>query len=787
MATAAKPARSERGRPFWERRDWNLLTPTNEQPPDPTETELACTLSAERFSSEDGSFAIWTASARGESCERPVTIKGPLARATAGEMLSCKGRWTQHARHGWAFEVTEYRSALPTSPDGIGIWLERRVAGVGPVFAKAIVAHFGAEQVFATLDEDPTRLREVRTAAGRRISEKQVEAAIVAWDDVKALRQIESFLFSHGVSAGLADKLYRRYGGDVITILEEEPYRITELHGIGFRIADRIARSLGTPLDDPSRIRAGLVYVLEEAEAQAGHVYLTLEQLLGMARELLEVDDNARIIERAGELAGAREIVVENDEEIQQRVYLRRLWVMECRLAQNIRRILETPLGDLFRQPKRPSAPPGASTEEIEALRLPTDDQWSVVELVRTQRLALLLGGPGVGKTATTVTLCDIAANAGKRIALAAPTGKAARRMTELTGRPASTIHRLLEFSPMQGFQRTEQNPIEADLLVVDEASMLSLDLADALFRAIGPRTHVLLVGDPDQLPPVGAGRVLADLIASEAVPLVHLARIFRQAARSMIVQNSRRINSGKVPYTRHDEAEAELGYKMLRDFYFVSRKTHDETRRLVVEMACERIPRMFGLDPVTDIMVLAPIKKGPVGLEALNRELEERLNRNRGTKPRVVLASRGISVGSRIVQTKNDYTEGREVMNGEIAIVKDYNDADKEALLSLDDGEREIWVPTASMDTYQLAWALTTHKSQGSEFKAVVVPVSTAHFVMLSRALLYTAVTRATDLCVMVGEKKALHIGVQKVDMRKRNSLLAARILNPILSGELF
>jgi hypothetical protein len=399
--------------------------------------------------------------------------------------------------------------------------------------------------------------------------------------------------------------------------------------------------------------------------------------------------------------------------------------------------------------------------------------------------------------THTQRTLVNMLEAANKTLKLAAPTGKAARRMQDLTGHTATTIHRLLEFAPFEGgFLRGDDNPIEADCLIIDETSMLSLELADSLFRAVGENTHVLMVGDPDQLAPVGAGKVLDDLIRTERVPRVHLAKIFRQAAKSMIIQNSRRINRGTLPYLRKEEAEAALGQTMLDDFFWITRTTPEDTAALVLDLVCNRLPRAFDLDPVKDIMVLAPMRDGKVGLHYLNAELERRLNADENGQPKKSIISRkykisqkdvfeNICVGSRIVQTKNNYTQ--EIMNGELAIVLEYDQEKKECLLSLDDGERELWVPVPDMDSFQAAWALTTHKSQGSEFKAVVVPVSTAHFKMLSRALYYTAVTRAQELCVMVGETRALAIAVGNPDMKKRNSTLAARVLDPALSGELF
>ena len=911
------------------------------RPPDQHSRTLLCTVRGNkpRFVSQDQSFAIWNVVLEENGESQDTVIQGPLARVAAGEMLRCEGSWKRHPQHGWSFRVEKYESALPVNSSGVAAWLETRVDGIGPTFAKAVVEHFGANQVFDVLDADPGRLREVRSSKGRALPEAQVDKAVEAWDDARAIRQIEAFLFSHGVSANLADRLYRQYGEDVVPILQERPYQITEMRGIGFRIADRVALSMGIALDAPERLQAGILFVLEEAESD-GHVFLGLENLLSRCMEALEVSSQEPLVEAASRLAADGKVVAESDEALVQRIYIRRLHRIECRLARTIRQMREPALRPLYSQPTRPQAPDGATQEEIEALRLPTDEQWEVMEDVRGQRLTILSGNPGVGKCVrgdTTVwmngekttleelwqkeiseespdgegywkrpseklqtlamneegdlhpqevehlyrqkvdepgqkvTLLDgrslvmtrrhrlllqegwdnvvlpgdrvavwdnnkvawlgvqsvedihlqewvydlevaedhnyiangivthntqsvneivrLADEHGLRLRLCAPTGKAARRMAELTQHEASTIHRLLEFSPWEGgFQRNEKNPLEADLVVVDEASMLSLDLADSLFRAISAETHVLLVGDPDQLPPVGVGKVLDDLIQSEAVPRVHLSRIFRQAARSMIIQNSRRINSGKIPYLSQDEAEKTLQQKMLNDFYWVTRKKPEDTLELTVDMAVRRIPQTFGFDPRTEIMVLAPMRKGKVGLEVLNERLESELNPppSEGEKT-LVVPRRNIYVGSRIVQTKNSYDEHHYVMNGELALVLDYKEDTGEALLSLDDGEREIWVPAADMDSYMLAWAMSIHRAQGSQWPCVVAPVSSSFYIMLTRSLVYTAVTRASRLCVMTGETRALSMAVDKIDARQRNSTLAARILDPGLSGEIF
>ena len=629
------------------------------------------------------------------------------------------------------------------------------------MFARAIVEHFGAENVFEELDRNPERLREVRTKAGRAISRKAVERAVAAWREVATIREVEAFLYSHGISAGLAARLVRQYGEEVVAVLTEDPYRLTELPRIGFKIADRIARSLGVELDDPQRLRAGLGFVLEEAEAN-GNTFLLLEELWQSAGRLLGVGDPEPLEAAVRALVLAAELVVEHD-----RVYRTELWEMERRLGGALGDMARSDPDELFAEPRRP---------EVDV----SDEQWGVVELVRTRRLVLLTGLPGSGKTHTQRVLVDIARRARKRVLLCAPTGKAARRMRDLTGHEAMTIHRALAYSPLEDvFQRGELWPLsdDYDLVIVDEASMLSLELADALFAAAGD-CHVLLVGDTDQLPPIGPGRVLADLVASEVVPRVHLTAIYRQAARSLIIQSARRINAGELPFLSFEEARAALGpeQEFDEDFYFVTRNGPESMREAVLDAVCERIPRRFGLDARTDVMTLVPMRRGPVGMTSLNEELERRLNP--GDRP-VVLARAGLRVGSRIVQTKNDYTAGRDVMNGEVAFILSYDDEEGDVRLSLDDGERELTVPVSALETYDLAWALTIHRSQGSQFPAVVAPWSMAYSVMLSRALLYTAVTRAQRLCMLIGERRAVAAALGRSEQRRRNSALAERIVD--------
>jgi exodeoxyribonuclease V alpha subunit len=732
-------------------------------PADPEARQIQVTLaqSRPRYVSPDLEFAVWTATI-GEGREgEPVTVTGPLGHVTAGEQLVCTGAFSQHPRYGWQFSVETFRSALPRWPEGIALWLMRRVPGIGSTFAGAIVDHFGAEQVFAELDRRPERLREVRTKAGRAISRRSVERAIAAWREVATIREVEAFLFTHGISAGLAARLVRRYGDEVVAVLRQDPYRLVELPRVGFKIADGIAHSLGVELDAPQRLQAGLRFVLEEAESD-GNTFLPLRELWQRAGRLLGVGELDPLESAVRALAAAGEVIVEGE-----RIYRVELWERECRLAAIVGGRAGAVPVELFEEPDRPAV-------DV------SDEQWAVVELVRTRSLVLLTGLPGAGKTHTQRALVEISRRARKRVLLCAPTGKAARRMRDLTGQEAMTIHRALGYSPNErGFQRDEHWPLSNDyeLIIVDEASMLSLELADALFRAVGD-CHVLLVGDTDQLPPIGAGRVLADLVDCGIVPRVHLTAIYRQAARSLIIQSARRINVGELPFLSVEDARAALGAdaELDEDFFFIARHGPESMLEAVLELVCERIPARYRLEPRTEVMTLVPMRPGPVGLIALNEELERRLNP--GDRP-VVLARSGLRVGSRVVQTKNDYTVDREVMNGEIAFILEWDDEEGEARLSLDDGEREIVVPVAALETYSLAWALTVHRAQGSQFPAVVAPWSPAYTHMLSRALLYTAVTRAQRLCVLVGERRAVAMALGRAEQRRRHSGLAQRILD--------
>jgi exodeoxyribonuclease V alpha subunit len=733
-------------------------------PADSTTTQVTAVVEAVAFSSDDGSFAILRST--GPEGER-VVLKGPLANVHVGEALDCSGEWKQHPEHGWSFQVEHFTTTQPHTLAGIVAYLESAVSGIGPVFAQAIVDKFG-EDTFERIDKDPNLLFDVVSPGGMRMGTAKVRAVQEAWKDARAVRRVMVFLSTHGVTTGIAAKIYRQYQDQALEVLEQDPYRIVEVRGIGFKIADRIARNLNVPLESPRRIQAGIVFCLQEAEGQ-GHCFLHEEQLAASAVEQLEVENDGAVQAQLEDLDRDRRIILE-DTDAGRRVYLPELFFIERRLAKHVRALLGS------KPPVDIELPPRPTSGDF----VPNDGQWDAISNAMSSRISLITGLPGTGKTTLIKLLLQVideqpALTMGAQTArylLASPTGKAARRLHEATGREASTIHRLLQWAPQQGgFQHDEDNPLDARFVIVDETSMVDLRLADALLRAIGPSTHLVLVGDADQLPPVGAGKVFDDLITSGAVPGVRLTEIFRQAARSLIVRNAHRIVNGEPPFKGAAAAVEQLGVGMDEiddDFFFVNREDPYEVAELIVDFAATRIPARYELDPIRDVLVLAPMKKGPCGLEELNRRLQERLNPD-GEK----LGTKGLRLGDRVIQTRNDYNI--EVMNGEVGVVVEHDR--EESTVRIDFGDRGVTVPVGDLDTFLPAYAISVHRSQGSQAPAVVCAVATSHWIMLTRSLVNTAITRAQKLCVCVGQTKAMAHAVRTLDARTRNAALAERI----------
>ena len=667
-----------------------------------------------------------------------VTLTGPLAHVHEGELLEVGGTWRVHPKHGRQFTVERVRSSAPASEDALLTYLAS-VKHVGPSGAAWLLERHGAS-VLEAIDRDPGgRLGEVPGIGRRRLPD-----AVRSWEARGGERAIRLFLDEHGVPAAAASRLVRAMGPGAIEQLRTDPYAATEVAGIGFATADVLARALGLPADDPARIDAGIVHALREAEAD-GHCHLPRPELEQRAAQLLgaPVDDVAA---RIGALGATGRLVLDGGRIVDPPVD-----AIERRLARRVTELLD-------------AEPLLEAPAERPAGKL-SDDQWHAIQQAHEHRLSILTGGPGTGKTHAMRALVDAVRAARKRVRLCAPTGKAARRLAESTGHEATTIHRLLEWSGEEGgFTCDQDDPIPgADLLVVDEASMLSLRLADALFAAVGPRTHVLLVGDSDQLPPVGAGRVLDDLLDSEAVPAVRLTEIFRQARRSLIVRAAHAINHGERPPTHPDEPDG------LRDFFVVERSSSGELFDEAVSLAAQRLPGHYDLDPVADVQVLSPMHRGPAGIDALNDALRARLNPDGNPIPGTALR-----VGDRVVQTVNDHE--RELMNGETGVLLDF-DRDRERAHLATDDERRIALPVDALSTIRPAYAMSVHKSQGSSAPAIVVVLDAAHRVMLTRNLLYTAVTRSERVCVLVTRPEALAIALRSAEGRARHTRLAEMV----------
>jgi exodeoxyribonuclease V alpha subunit len=707
-----------------------------------------------------------------------VTITGNLPELSPGEHLRLNGSWSNHAKHGLQFQVETCEQVLPATVAGIRRYLgSGLVKGIGPRLAERIVARFGA-QTLEVIESRPERLKEVPD-----IGPKRVRSIARAWQEQKQVKEIMLFLHSYGVSTNLAIKIYKQYGDQALGVVKNDPYRLArDIFGVGFKTADRIAQSLGLPPDHPSRVEAGLVYALNEM-VDDGNVYAPRPILAERAVELLGVDPSLipPALERLAQDDRIRQELIPLDSfpqslaqkqgksdsplgirlaegdpgknpgasrvsEIstpygQPAVYLTPLYWGETGVAERLRALasaLPSRLSDL--PPAFVPLDPTLSPEQQQAIRTALSHPVSV-----------LTGGPGTGKTTCLKALIGVMETAGKRYALASPTGRAAKRLSEATGRPASTLHRLLAFKPGEGFQHNAGNPLEVDLLVVDEASMLDLLLANSLLKALQPGTHLLLVGDVDQLPSVGAGDVLRDVIASGLAPVTRLSVIFRQAAGSHIITNAHRINQGQQPHFPNSGEGA-------NDFFLFPAETAEEAGQWVEEVVCERIPNRFGLHPRDELQVLAPMYRGPAGVHALNERLQARLNPPGPLKPEKRLFGQTFRNGDKLMQVQNNYD--KDVFNGDMGTLVGIDPVEQSLVVEFEG--RRVNYDWADGDQLVLAYAVSVHKAQGSEFPAVVVPLVTAHYLMLQRNLLYTAITRARRLCVLVGSRKAIALAVR-------------------------
>ncbi len=709
------------------------------------------------FNNEENGYIIARFSTRGRY--DLVTIVGNMADVRSGAYLRVWGKWTNHLIYGEQFEIERYKEERPATIEGIRKYLgSGLIKGVGPVTATRIAEHFG-EYTLDVIDQDIQRLIEVSG-----VGPKRVKIISRAWEEQKSIKEIMLFLQSHNVSTRLAVKIFKTYGDDSIKVVEEDPYRLAQdIYGVGFITADGIARNMGVEVDSPARIQAGLEHTLKTL-ANEGHVYAPRLHLTVEAAKLLALPPE-KMVPQIDTLAEQERVFLETVGDEQDAVYLTPFYRAEVGAARQLRNLLKTNAAAFM--PEFKNLDWKAAFEHIhrqDGLTL-ASKQAEAVKTALTQAVSLLTGGPGTGKTTTIRAVLRLLRSKGKRVLLAAPTGRAARRMTETTGHEAKTIHRLLEVNPSAGFKfkRNQDNPLQADMLIVDEVSMIDLILMNSLLKAVSPGTHLLLVGDPDQLPSVGAGNVLRDLIDSEAAPTVQLEVIFRQAQNSTIITNAHRVNRGEFPLFPPDKS----------DFYFFGKADPDEIAPLVVDIIANRVPKKFNADSVEDIQLLAPMHRGSAGVGNLNQLLQEKLNPPKPGKTQYQSGGRLYRAGDKVLQLRNNYD--KDVFNGDVGVIERIDLEEGEATIRFDG--RPVSYDLNDLDEVTLAYAMSVHKSQGSEYPVVVIPVVTQHYIMLQRNLLYTAITRAKERVILVGTRKAIAMAVRNNRVRRRWSGLAWRL----------
>ena len=698
------------------------------------------------FHSQESGFCVLRLKARGH--RDLVTTVGHAAMISAGEWVTASGVWINDRTHGLQFKAQFLRTSAPSSIEGIEKYLgSGMIRGIGPVYAKRLVKMFGKD-VFDIIEATPERLREVEG-----IGPKRADKITAGWADQKVIREIMVFLHQHGVGTARAVRIFKTYGTDAVQVMSENPYQLAkDIRGIGFRTADMIAEKLGIEKTAMIRVRAGISFALSEAMGN-GHCGLPRADLIGLAGKLLEVPTD--LIDSALHEELADETVTADTVGDADCIFLTGLYRAERGIAEQLKRIqhgaLPWPVIDADK------ALPWI--EQKTGLSL-ADSQAEAVRTALQSKTMVITGGPGVGKTTIVNSILRILAAKSVKLLLCAPTGRAAKRMTEATGMEAKTIHRLLEFDPKAfGFKRGEENPLDCDFLVIDESSMVDVLLMQSLLKAVPSTAALLIVGDIDQLPSVGPGQVLADIIGSGTVPVMRLTEVFRQAAQSKIITTAHAINAGHMPDLAPPEAQA--------DFYFVPAGDPEQAVTRIVELVAKRIPQRFGFDPIKDIQVLCPMNRGGVGARSLNVELQAALN-PAGDK-KVERFGWTFAPGDKVMQIENDYD--KDVYNGDIGMITDIDMDEGELAVNFEG--RTVSFVFGELDTLVPAYAATIHKSQGSEYPVVVIPVMTQHYAMLQRNLIYTGVTRGKKLVVLVGQKKAVAIAVKNVSGRRRWSKL--------------
>jgi len=713
---------------------------------------------------------------------KTITVVGNLSDLNPGEHIQVSGKWVNHPKHGFQFSVEHYKGTPPVSKTGIRRYLgSGLVKGIGPALANRIVDHFGLEAL-NIIEEKPERLRQVQDIGPKRASK-----IIQAWREQSLVKDIMLFLHSHGVSTNLAVKIYKTYGDRAVEAVQNDPYQLArDIYGVGFRTSDKIAKDLGLAPNHPSRIETGLVYNMNEM-VQRGHVFFPQPDLIRLTAELLDLPEEIMSsgIDRLqkSEIIKKDIIPVENkitrqeiktiDDQVSEKrqnhpvIYLTPYYYAEVGVTERLAALVNTTksrLADIL--PEKVSLDPTLSGE-----------QKISIKSALIHPVSVITGGPGTGKTTCLRSFIEILESSSKRYSLACPTGRAAKRLSEATGRPASTIHRLLGYSAGGGFKYNSERTLAVDCVIIDEASMLDILLTNNLLKALEPGAHLLLVGDVDQLPSVGAGNVLKDVIGSGLAQVTRLKIIFRQAADSLIIENAHKINQGEMPLFPTSKNTVLVSQTQnnasSNDFFLFSANDAETAANWIRDIVIERIPKKFGYDSFRDIQVLAPMHKGIAGVTALNKMLQDVLNQPSSKKVEVSLYGNLYRSGDKVMQIRNNYD--KDVFNGDIGFIQEIDIEDQEMYVVIDD--REVRYEFGDIDQLVLAYAVTVHKSQGSEFPVIVMPIITSHYLMLQRNLLYTAVTRAKNLCVLIGNRKAIGIAVGNNKVSQRFSGLDKRL----------
>ena len=707
---------------------------------------LRCVVERITYQNADNGYTVLKCAVKNYS--DLVTVVGTMPDTHVGSVLSLEGMWKMDAKYGRQFLVEKFEETLPATVYGIEKYLgSGLVKGVGPKFAKRIVEKFGKDTL-DVIEETPDELLKVSG-----IGKVRVDRIKTSWQEQKEIKNIMLFLQSHEVSTSHATKIFKTYGSESIAIVKENPYRLADdIWGIGFKTADSIAQKMGIDKGKFVRLRSGIFYTLNKL-AEAGHCYTTREQLTGRAKELLEVEEPELEI-TLDEMIRTND-VIRDEAEDREVIYLPPYYFSESGCAKRLLRLMSCG--------KKKSEDTEEILKKVVASSEITYDeiQWQAVKTAVSSKVMVLTGGPGTGKTTTTLGIISAYKQAGCQIILAAPTGRAAKRMSEATGMEAKTIHRLLEYKPPEGYQKNEEHPLEGDVLILDECSMIDIMLMYNLLKALPQQMSLILVGDIDQLPSVGAGNVLRDIIDSGCVPVVRLTRIFRQAQGSRIIMNAHRINRGEGIDMRGGKDA---------DFFFATKESNQEVVDTIVQYCKTNLPRYYHVDPLQDIQVLTPMQRGECGAVNLNQVLQEAMN------PSKIFLRRGgtqYRLKDKVMQIRNDYD--KEVFNGDIGTITKVDVEERELTVLFD--EREVVYDVTELDELALAYAVTIHKSQGSEYPIVVMPFTMSHFVMLQRNLLYTGVTRAKKILVLVGEKKAVYYAIKNETTTGRNTCLARRL----------